>query len=71
MSRDGILLVGGAGFIGTALARWLSILGRDVHILSPNILHRELRNVSLHCADLSDAAVAVRGAPFFAQTDER
>lgn len=34
VSRNGVLLVGGAGFIGTALARNLVSAGKDVHILA-------------------------------------
>lgn len=34
MSRDGILLLGGSGFIGSALSRRLALMGRPVHVVS-------------------------------------
>lgn len=34
MTREGILLIGGTGFLGTALARNLAAAGREVHVLA-------------------------------------
>lgn len=36
MSHGGVLLLGGGGFIGTALANKLTAEGRQVHVLAPN-----------------------------------
>lgn len=36
MTEQGILLIGGTGFLGTALARTLAASGREVHVLARN-----------------------------------
>lgn len=36
MSHGGVLLLGGGGFIGTALANKLTAEGRQVYVLAPN-----------------------------------
>lgn len=36
MTRQGILLIGGTGFLGSALARALALAGREVHVLARN-----------------------------------
>lgn len=58
MSRDkGILLIGGTGFIGTALARRLAAERRPVHILARHDVTPGIPNTFMHCGSMADAAV--------------
>jgi UDP-glucose 4-epimerase len=60
MSDDGILLLGGGGFIGTALSRRLAQDGRRVHVVArrpPAVVHE---NAVVHIGDLGDAPLLAR-----------
>lgn len=57
MSRDGVLLLGGAGFIGSALARRLEQEKRAVHILGRHDAER-LENVLPQCGTVIHLASA-------------
>jgi UDP-glucose 4-epimerase len=57
VSNDGILLLGGAGFIGAALAGKLAAQGRRVHVVSRRPLAKTGAGVVVHAGDLGDAAL--------------
>lgn len=57
MSRRGVLLVGGGGFIGTALARRLADAGREAHVLAPNAENGQRERIAFHRGTQSDAAL--------------
>jgi UDP-glucose 4-epimerase len=63
MSRDGILLLGGAGFIGTALARRLAAQSRQVHVISHGSMPDNIPGVNFHSGDLGDAALLQKLQP--------
>ena len=55
MSDDGgILLVGGSGFLGSALAKALSSNGRQVHVLSRGCEEGEYDGIEWHAGDQED-----------------
>lgn len=54
---DGILLLGGAGFIGRALARRLSAEGCHIHVLSRRPADNDWAGVEYHRGSLDDAAL--------------
>lgn len=56
-SSDAILLVGGAGFIGRALAKRLAALGWEVHVLSRKLATGLPPGVIAHQGDQGDACV--------------
>jgi len=72
MKPEGILIIGGTGFIGTALARRMADMQRPIHILArhadvapaPNmVMHRGslddtvlLRKILPHCSTVIHAA---------------
>lgn len=56
-SRDAVLLVGGAGFIGRALASRLVERGREVHVLSRHINAQMPSGVVVHQGDQGDTHV--------------
>lgn len=55
MTRDAILLVGGGGFLGMALARSLAADGREVHVLGPHVAPGSLAGVIVHRGSQADA----------------
>lgn len=57
MTRDAILLVGGGGFIGAALAHALSADGREVHALGPHVVPGHIDGIFGHRGSQSDAAL--------------
>lgn len=57
--RNGILLVGGGGFLGLALARALSAAGREVHVLSRNVAPGRRDGIEFHRGGQDNAAVIV------------
>lgn len=57
MNRDGILLLGGGGFIGGALARRLQAEGREVHIIARSKRPDAVQGVAYHYGSLDDAAL--------------
>lgn len=62
MSDDGVLLLGGNGFIGSALAQKLATQGRQVHLLSP---HASDTTMGVHYMQggLDDPAVLAKVLP--------
>ena len=56
-SSSGILLVGGSGFIGRALAASFAIEGREVHVLSRKPALDLPTGVQAHVGDQGDKAV--------------
>lgn len=58
-TRKGILLVGGGGFLGLALARVLVAAGREVHVVSRNVSPGKRDGVMFHRGGQDDAAVIV------------
>lgn len=60
MSRNGILLLGGAGFIGTALIHRLVPFGRPVHVISRKPSPACTPNAFVHVGDLSDPILLKR-----------
>ena len=56
-STSGILLVGGSGFIGRALAASLAAEGREVHVLSRKPARDLPAGVQSHVGDQGDKAV--------------
>jgi UDP-glucose 4-epimerase len=56
-SREAILLVGGTGFIGRALAARLLAEGREVHVLGRRPATGLPAGVVVHCGDQGDADV--------------
>lgn len=57
MDRPGILLVGGGGFIGRALAHRLADTGRQVHILARNAQEVPRDGIVFHRGDQSETSV--------------
>jgi UDP-glucose 4-epimerase len=56
MSRDGVLLLG-AGFLGSTLARRLTAQGRQVHVISHGPAPEGLPAANFHAGDLGDTAL--------------
>lgn len=56
-NRGGVLLVGGAGFIGMALARRLADAGLEVHVLAPNVEEGPHGRIAFHRGTQSEAAL--------------
>jgi UDP-glucose 4-epimerase len=54
VSRDGILLVGGNGFLGLALARALAAAGREPHVLSRTTQPGRRDGIAFHCGSQDD-----------------
>lgn len=57
MNRNGILLIGGTGFLGTALARALATSGREVHVLARSAEPGQRAGVSYHCGAMDEARI--------------
>lgn len=57
---DGMLLLGGAGFLGTALAGRFAIEGRNVHVVSRSAPSGEVEGVLYHRASLDDSKLIAR-----------
>jgi len=57
MNREAVLLLGGGGFIGVALARRLAAAGRRVHVVSRRAAVPAIADVSFHRGALDDAAL--------------
>jgi len=55
MSRNGVLLLGGCGFIGTALTRRLVADGRRVHVIARKPFLSENHGAHFHCSGIDDA----------------
>lgn len=58
MSRAGILLLGGTGFIGRALARRLADAGREVRVLARHLPAQKLAGVEYRGGSMDDAGTA-------------
>ena len=56
-SRDGILLIGGNGFLGSALARALAGAGNAVHVLSRSVEPGHRSGIAYHRGSQDDTAV--------------
>lgn len=56
-ARAGILLIGGQGFLGLALAKALAEAGRDVHVLSRNTEPGRRGAIAFHRGDQDSPAV--------------
>lgn len=54
--RSGILLVGGSGFLGLALARALVAAGREVHVVSRNVAPGCREGITFHRGGQEDVA---------------
>jgi UDP-glucose 4-epimerase len=63
MSRDSILLLGGAGFIGTALARRLAVRGQRVHVISRKPPAHSEPGIVVHAGNLGDAVLLEKLLP--------
>ncbi len=57
MRPDGILIIGGTGFLGTALRQRLSRSGRPVHVLARHADQSAEKNVSMHRGSIDDASL--------------
>ncbi len=57
MKPDGILIIGGTGFLGTALRQRLSRDGRPVHVLARHANQSSEANVSMHRGSIDDASL--------------
>lgn len=55
--RGGILLIGGTGFLGLALARTLSEAGREVHVLSRNARPGRRDSLNFHRGSQDDPSI--------------
>ena len=58
-AREGVLLIGGSGFLGLALARALARSGREVHILSRNTKPGKAEGIIFHRGSQDDPAVTL------------
>jgi UDP-glucose 4-epimerase len=56
MSRNGVLMLGGAGFVGTALAKRLAMAGRKVHVLARQAAGFAVPGVDVHVGDMAHLA---------------
>ncbi|MES2536570.1 MAG: NAD-dependent epimerase/dehydratase family protein [Pseudomonadota bacterium] len=63
MSGDSILLLGGAGFIGTALARRLAAQGKRVHVISRRNPTCIEPGIVVHAGDLGDVSLLEKLLP--------
>jgi UDP-glucose 4-epimerase len=63
VKKNNVLLLGGGGFIGTALARRLAEQGRCVHIISRNPSASFEPGVIVHAGDLCDAILLKKLQP--------
>ncbi|HEY8102186.1 MAG TPA: NAD-dependent epimerase/dehydratase family protein [Burkholderiaceae bacterium] len=63
MNRESILLLGGGGFIGSALAKRLATQGMRVHVVSRHIVISPDPNVIMHTGDLSDLSLLKKILP--------
>ena len=54
MKHSDVLLLGGGGFLGTALANFLSQKGRRVHLIGPSHFSRTPPNIFIHQGKLED-----------------
>ncbi len=55
--NDGILLLGGGGFIGTALTKRLIELKKNVHIITSKPLSNTIPDITIHIGSLGDSAL--------------
>ena len=55
--REGILLIGGSGFLGLALAKALARAGRDVHVISRNTQPGNRNGISFHQGSQENSTV--------------
>lgn len=58
-TREGILLVGGSGFLGLALARALAATGYRPHVLSRSTKPGQRDGILFHCGSQDDADVVL------------
>ena len=58
-TRKGILLIGGSGFLGLALARALARAGREVHVLSRNTQPGKAEGISFHRGSQDDSDIVL------------
>jgi UDP-glucose 4-epimerase len=63
MRPDGILILGGTGFIGRALSLKLAGEGRAVHVLARHAEQAPAPNITMHRGSLEDAALLRRILP--------
>jgi UDP-glucose 4-epimerase len=63
MKPDDILLIGGNGFIGGALAKRLRASGRRLHVISPNLPTSTSLPPGCHRASMSDPQVLAEALP--------
>lgn len=59
MARDGILLIGGNGFLGSALAKSLAAAGRRVHVLSRSIASGLRKGIVFHRGSQDDESLVM------------
>ncbi|HZX52246.1 MAG TPA: NAD-dependent epimerase/dehydratase family protein [Pseudomonas sp.] len=57
MTRRGILLIGGTGFLGTALARTLAADDREVHVLARGVEPGQRAGIRYHCGSQDEALI--------------
>jgi UDP-glucose 4-epimerase len=57
---NGVLLLGGTGFLGTALAARLAVGGRNIHVVSRSAPAGEIGAVRYHRASLDDSKLIAR-----------
>ncbi len=57
MSRNSILLLGGGGFIGSALRRQLAKQGQHIHVIARTIGNSTESGITTHTGDLGDKAL--------------
>jgi UDP-glucose 4-epimerase len=55
--RKGVLLIGGSGFLGLALAKALARAGREVHVLSRNTQPGKAKGIIFHRGSQDDPAI--------------
>ncbi|HPQ23975.1 MAG TPA: NAD-dependent epimerase/dehydratase family protein, partial [Gammaproteobacteria bacterium] len=55
--RQGVLLIGGNGFLGAALARKLAAAGREVHVLSRHLEPGAREGIQFHRGGQDDVVV--------------
>ncbi len=59
----GVLLLGGGGFLGTALARRLTVAGKEVHVLARHGMAVSFPGLTVHRGSLEDGALLRRLLP--------
>ncbi|MFZ6646240.1 NAD-dependent epimerase/dehydratase family protein [Undibacterium sp. TJN25] len=64
MKPDGILIIGGTGFLGTALGRRLSRDGHQVHVLARHAEPVTVANLTMHRGSIDDVNLLRKILPF-------